>query len=195
MEPEWFGERHVPPDVDGEGSREVGRPVLPGGEWDVAGAGLDGAQAQAEWGGTRPSPGPTGPKSGRTDGLTLGFRRVADPHQFQVGVLEEEPAAGRALAGVGVGRALGQAERHEPIGLRAANVGPDEEVVEFGRGHAASPGSGHGRSSARGVARTRITARPPPDSAVGARTGARTARTPRTGAGSSRPPGRRGDTR
>src|SRR5262245_59890035 len=112
-----------------------------------------------------------------------------------VTVAKEQAAGGRAPTGKGVGRALGQAERRETIGLRAANIRPDAKVVSVGGGPADGPGSGHGRSSAPGVARTRITARPPPDSAVGARTGARTARTPRTGAGSSRPRGRRGDTR
>jgi hypothetical protein len=69
----------------------------------------------------------------------LGFHRVLNPHQLQVGVAEKEPAAGRALARVSVGRALGQPERQEPLGLRAANVHKNEEVIELERGHITVP--------------------------------------------------------
>ena len=119
MEPERLGERDVPPDVDGEVDREVGGPVLPGGERDAAGARLGGPLTQAERGRTRAPPGPPRPDLGQGARLTLGFCRIVDPDQLQVGVAEEEPAAGGALAGVGVGRALGQAERGEPLGFRA----------------------------------------------------------------------------
>src|SRR6185295_2600769 len=59
-----------------------------------------------------------------------GLARVRHPEQLEVGVLEEEAAAGRALARMRVGRALGQAEPREARRLRRALRAADEDVIE-----------------------------------------------------------------
>jgi hypothetical protein len=120
----------------GPGDKQAGTPMREKGRHHRR---AGGRRPGPKGGCTRPPPGPQCPDSDRAAGLTPDFLVVLDPHRLQVGVAEEEAAAGRTVSGVNLGRCFGQAERHEPLSLRAAHIRPDEEEVEPKRGHAIAP--------------------------------------------------------
>src|SRR5262245_6365709 len=88
-------------------------------------------EPQAEGGGAgllvkAPLPQTQGP-----DRLALRLLRVPHPEELQVGITEEEPTAGGALAGMCIGLTLGEAEGYEVIDLRSPVGGTDEQMIEF----------------------------------------------------------------
>src|SRR5262249_28504014 len=111
--------------------RQVWRTIFPARKRRSATRFYPWPKAEAKWAGSSVPASPTAPKASRTYRRGLRLSRVGDPQEFQVSVTEEEPAAGRPLAGVLVGCSLTQAECGQGFRLGCASRNADKEMVQF----------------------------------------------------------------
>ena len=73
-------------------------------------------------------------EAGGGNALRRRFGLVFHPEEFQHECIEKEAAIGRSLAGVGVGRAFGEAGFHKAVGFFSAPGDPDKGMVQCEHG-------------------------------------------------------------